>query len=154
MNRACIPHIRSNPSSNRRGNSIGGTAAQEREKPSSRRLLIIKEKILRGPKSSMYTHNPKTNHQSRNKHSSNREPSGEKARKSKKGKWVCEEGKGENNSKERKVIDTEIGVVFADTESGVGDRFRFRESGPVKELGPWPAIGKSGLDGGGDVVDE
>ncbi|KAG5582242.1 hypothetical protein H5410_052869 [Solanum commersonii] len=62
--------------------------------------------------------------------------------------------KSEDNGEERKVIGTEIGVVFADTEGSIGNRFGFSEGGTINEFSPWTAIGETTLDGFGDTVDE
>nr|GMC99720.1 abscisic acid receptor PYL4-like [Ipomoea batatas] len=60
----------------------------------------------------------------------------------------------ENYGNQGKVVDLEVGVVFADAESGIGDGIRLREGGAVHELRPGTAVGEAVAYGIGDVVYE
>lgn len=71
-----------------------------------------------------------------------------------------DEGDADDEGEEGKVIDAEIGVVFAEAGGGFSDGFRFREGGAVDEFSPWTALrvtifdlvveaGDEGSDSGG-----
>lgn len=71
------------------------------------------------------------------------EPSGEEAKEDKQWDRVCEQRHGKDPGDDGHIVDSEVGVVLADSERGFGKRLWFRESRAVKELGPWPALGEA-----------
>lgn len=64
------------------------------------------------------------------------------------------EGETDDGRGDGEVVHLEVGVVLADPDGGVGDRFGFGEGGAVGELGPGTALGEAVGDGLGDAVDE
>lgn len=74
MKTALIPKLSNSGSylgRSRGGCSIGGSTSQERQESGGRRILFIKEQVLRNPKSAVSTNKGYTNHKGRNKHRSN-----------------------------------------------------------------------------------
>ncbi|CAI9758869.1 unnamed protein product [Fraxinus pennsylvanica] len=65
------------------------------------------------------------------------EPGSEERQEEDEGEGVGEKGNSEHGSDYGEVIDAKIVVVLAEAKSGVGERFRFGECGPVKKLRLW-----------------
>ena len=65
-----------------------------------------------------------------------------------------EKGKGKNETNRGQIIDSEIGVILADTEGGLGERLGLGESGTVSKFGPRTALGKAVAEGFIEVGDE
>lgn len=82
------------------------------------------------------------------------EPGGEEADEDEERDRVGYEGESEDESDGCEVIDAEIGVVFADSECGIGEGFGFCESGAVNEFGPRATLRESVAERFGEVVYE
>lgn len=81
-------------------------------------------------------------------------PRSEKPKEQEERERIGYERESQDEAENRQVIDTEVGVVFADAEGGFGEGFRFGEGGAIDEFGPRTALGEAIAEGFGDVVDQ
>lgn len=71
------------------------------------------------------------------------DPGGEESDEHEERERIGDERESNDDSDDREVIDSEIGVVLADAEGGFGERLRFGEGGSVGKFGPWAALGEA-----------
>lgn len=83
-----------------------------------------------------------------------KDPGGKEREEEEERERVGEEREGEGHGDEGKVVDSEVGVVFADAEGGIGEGVGAGESGAVDKLGPGAALSEAVAHGIGDVADK
>lgn len=71
------------------------------------------------------------------------DPGGEESDEHEERERIGDERESNDDSDDREVIDSEIGVVLTDAEGGFGERLRFGEAGSVGEFGPRAALGEA-----------
>lgn len=72
-----------------------------------------------------------------------KEPCREETKEDQQRKRVGEEGNGEDNGDDGEVVDSEIGVILADTKRGLREGLGLGKSGAINKLGPRTTLGKA-----------